>query len=137
MAESMPEADQQPHQDEVTLHLSPPPSMNRIWQRGRGGKVFRSRAYTTWLRQSHLLAGRPGSVKGRVLIRIKIGGGKGWRKGRDIDNIQKPAIDFLVQAGVIEDDNWEIVRRVTVSYYDPPDPKTKAFIKITVRRLPD
>lgn len=136
MAESLPVPAPNNALDQVVITLGPPPSVNRIWQRGRGGKVFRSRAYTTWLRQSHLMSGRPGHVPGRVIIRVKIYGGKGWRKGRDIDNLQKPAIDFLVHCGVIEDDNWGIVRRVTVSYHDPDNPRDKAFIRVTVRRIP-
>ena len=119
----------------MILHLSPPPSTNRIWQRGRGGQVFRSKAYTTWLRRSHIVAGRPGKVDGRVMIRVKIIGGKGWRKGRDVDNIQKPLLDFLVHCGVIEDDNWEIVRRVTVFYCDPVKPKDDSKIIVTVRKV--
>lgn len=136
MADLILTAHEQPSLGQVTLNLSPPPSVNRIWQRGRKGKVYRSKAYTDWLRHSHLMAGRPGRVDGRVLIRIRITGGKGWRRGRDVDNIQKPAIDFLVHCGVIADDNWEIVRRVTVYYCDPVNAKEKASIRVTVRRLP-
>lgn len=121
--------------DRVTITLSPPPSVNRIWQRGRGGKVFRSRAYITWLRMSHLMAGNPGQIQGQVVIRIKIIGGRGWRKGRDIDNIHKPSIDFLVHSRIIEDDNWEIVRRVTISYHDNTDRKARSYIEIQVRRI--
>jgi len=131
----LPSSQHESRQGRVLLTLSPPPSVNRIWQRGRGGKVFRSRAYTAWLRKSHLMAGQPGCLVGRVAIRITIFGGVGWRVGRDIDNIHKPAIDFLVHSGVIPDDNWHIVRRVTISYCDGKHKKDRAYIRIHVRSI--
>jgi len=121
-------------QGRVLLTLGPPPSVNRIWQRGRGGGVFRSRAYSTWLRASHLLCGQAGAILGSVVIRISIHGGKGWRQGRDIDNAAKPIIDFLVHSGVIMDDNYEVVRRVSISYYSPASAKDKAYVRVSVRR---
>lgn len=122
------------HQGRVSITLRPPPSVNRIWQRGRGGGVFRSRAYSTWLRASHLLCGRSDTVLGPVIVRIKIHGGRGWRQGRDIDNIAKPVIDFLVHSGVIFDDNYEIVRRISISYFPPRNPNDKAYVEVSVRR---
>lgn len=71
---------------------------------------------------------------GPVIVRIKIHGGRGWRQGRDIDNIAKPVIDFLVHSGVIFDDNYEIVRRISISYFPPRNPKDKAYVEVSVRR---
>ena len=40
------------------------------------------------------------------------------RKNADIDNRIKPVVDFLVFAGVIEDDKSEHVRRVSAEWAD-------------------
>jgi Holliday junction resolvase RusA-like endonuclease len=62
-------------------------------------------------------------------------GGKGWRKGRDIDNVLKPILDFLVHAGLIPDDNHEIVQRITITYSDPPKARDKAFLRVRIHAI--
>ena len=134
MTQPAPGPDQTPLA-KVVFNLEPPPSINHIWQRGSRGKVFRSRNYLTWLRISHLMVGRPGSFAGPVAIRLWMIGGKGWRRGRDIDNVLKPILDFLVHAGLIPDDNHDIVQRITITYSDPPKAKDKAFLRVRIHGI--
>jgi len=117
----------------VLLRVSPPPSVNHIWNRGRGGKVYRSRAYQTWITRSLFSTGRKvRMVGGPVCVEIRIWGGKGWRKGRDIDNVLKPLMDYLQHIGAIEDDCSDIVKTITVSFNSPEKPSDKAYIDLAV-----
>lgn len=118
----------------LLLRLSPPPSVNHIWNRGRGGKVYRSRSYQTWIQRNlfhvgHKLALQPGPVH----VSIHIHGGKGWRKGRDIDNVLKPLMDFLQHIGVIEDDCAEVVASIYVRYHYPKKPADHSWVDVVVQ----
>lgn len=118
---------------QLLLRLSPPPSVNHIWNRGKGGKVYRSRAYQTWIARNLFHAGRKvRQVPGPVSVEILIWGGKGWRKGRDIDNCLKPLMDFLQHIGAIEDDCSDVVTEIVVKYKSPLKPSDKSYIDLTV-----
>lgn len=52
------------------------------------------------------------------------------RRRRDSDNQTSSVLDTLVDAGVLEDDSWRIVRRITVDNY--LDPQKKGRCEITV-----
>ena len=120
----------------VLLRLSPPPSVNHIWNRGRGGKVYRSRAYQTWIVRNMFTTGRKvRQVPGPVSVEIHIWGGKGWRRGRDIDNVLKPLMDYLQHIEAIEDDCSDIVQSITVKFYNPQKPSDKSYIDMTVRTI--
>lgn len=121
---------------ELLLRLSPPPSVNHIWNRGRGGKVYRSRAYQTWILRNLFHTGRKvRTIPGPVGVVINIWGGKGWRKGRDIDNVLKPLMDFLQHVEAINNDCSEVVQSIMVRFYQPEKPSDKSFVDVVVFRL--
>lgn len=117
----------------LLLRVSPPPSVNHIWNRGRGGRVYRSRSYQTWITRNLFHTGhRVRMVPGPVHVSIRIYGGKGWRKGRDIDNVLKPLMDFLQHIGAITDDCAEVVTSIAVGYFIPHKPSDKSYIDLVV-----
>jgi Holliday junction resolvase RusA-like endonuclease len=116
------------------LRLSPPPSVNHIWNRGRGGKVYRSRSYQTWITRNLFHTGRQvRQVDGPVHVSVTINGGKGWRKGRDIDNVLKPLMDFLQHIGAITDDCAEVVNSIYIRFTPPGKPADKSYVDVVVQ----
>jgi Holliday junction resolvase RusA-like endonuclease len=67
-----------------------------------------------------------------VSISITVRSGTGWRRDRDIDNIVKPTLDWLVRWCVIADDNCGIVRHIEVSY--DMMPISAACVQIVISR---
>ena len=57
-----------------------------------------------------------GSVQQPVAVKVGIVSGKGWRKGRDLDNILKPVLDALVASSVIEDDSTSHVVSINMEF---------------------
>lgn len=118
----------------LLLRLSPPPSVNHIFHRGKRGNVYRSRSYQTWIQRNlfhvgHRLPKQPGPVH----VSIHIHGGKGWRKGRDIDNVLKPLMDFLQHVEVIEDDCAEVVNSIYVRFHPPKKPSEQSWVDVVVQ----
>lgn len=119
---------------QLLLRLTPPPSVNHIWSRGRGGKVYRSKTYQTWIIRNLFQSGRKvPTMSGPCHVSVTIHGGKGWRKGRDIDNILKPLMDFLQHIGAITDDCAEVVTSIYVRFEQPKKPADKSFVDVVVQ----
>lgn len=95
----------------VVVHLPFPISVNGAFKRHNGGhlsesyKRWRDRAFTMLLQQ------KPKPVKGRVSVLMEVC--PPTKIKRDIDNLWKGPLDFLVSHGLIEDDNISIVREIT------------------------
>lgn len=121
-----------------SLTLTQPPSTNALRtafvKQGRVRQV-KSPEYNRWLIQAGKEAIPPKwSRMPPPPYEITIGVGK-CNQRRDLDNFQKPAIDFLVKAGFIEKDNLTTVHKVSaerkfgivpdgkitidIDYYDP------------------
>lgn len=101
------------------LWLPWPPTANTMFGL-HGHRRFVSRSYATWKLHAgeHLEGQKPTKFDGPVNISIAL---KNPRKARwDVDNRVKPVIDLLVTHQVIEDDNHEVVRRVTAFVGDAP-----------------
>lgn len=51
----------------------------------------------------------------------------GTRHRADLSNRCESAMDLLVDAGLIEDDNWEIIRKLTLEFggYDKNNPRVE------------
>jgi len=62
-----------------------------------------------------------------------INGGKGWRKGRDIDNVLKPLMDFLQHIGAITDDCAEVVNSIYIRFTPPGKPADKSYVDVVVQ----
>lgn len=92
---------------EITLPF--PPSVNALYGGGSGQRRFPSKAYKAWLAKAPEL---PDRMIGEVDLEYRF-----WfpdRRNRDAENYVKAVSDYLVAQGVIADDNWMIVRRMTL-----------------------
>lgn len=109
--------------------LVPPPSANKYWRKGRGGRIYRSGDADKWLQDSSVaLAQSQTPVKGHVRIRMVLREGKGVMVTSDLDNFMKATMDVLQPtqydddtkqvkrygAGLIEDDCLKFVRSLSV-----------------------
>lgn len=90
---------------QITLDLPFPPSVNRIWRRGRG-RVHRSTEYKNWLATAdmHVIANRQfpkDRINGvfRVLIRLNQDAGRA-----DGDNCIKALLDWLQSREIVRND---------------------------------
>ena len=95
----------------LTLRFPWPPSTNELWRAVRGRNI-KSEAYRKWQEVAgwELQAQRPQKLKGPVRLSI-------WltpptRRGFDLDNRCKAALDLLVAHQVIEDDDSNTVREI-------------------------
>lgn len=79
----------------------------------RTGRSFPSKQYQTWHSQSLLvLRGLPPVDAAQVEIHITFI--HGTLRRRDSDNGTSSVLDLLVDAGILPDDNWRIVRRIVI-----------------------
>lgn len=89
----------------VHIVLPFPPSVNGLYGGGSGQRRFPTKAYKAWLRSCpELHAHRlPGPV--RVTYTFV------WpdKRQRDGQNYLKAPMDYLVNEGVLVDDNWQVV----------------------------
>jgi Holliday junction resolvase RusA-like endonuclease len=90
---------------EIVIDLPAPPSVNRLWRSGRR-RVFRSRAYTDWIRlaDAELMARRQmpkkridGPFAAHITLSQKVRG--------DVDNRIKGLLDFLQSREIIRNDS--------------------------------
>jgi Holliday junction resolvase RusA-like endonuclease len=102
----------------VELQLPFPPSVNRIWRKGKYGNIYLSKKYTAWRKQADLTiieARRKGMgrVAGRFTTSIVLDKRK-RRKNTDADNRVKVVLDCLQRMLVIDDD--ALADKVTVEW---------------------
>lgn len=115
-----------------------PPSVNKIWRKSRNGGMHRSQNYARWIAETRLMLNLLEPLQdGTYAVVITIHGGIGWRSNRDIDNVPKGILDAMVLAGILPDDNCEIVQRVHVEYRPAADKKSKAFCAVRVTPYED
>lgn len=124
-----------PLRDTVSLPI--PPSANQLWCSARtsdGVKVYKSKEYSQWLEVAVMLC-RVGLSKQTqpIELRLNIVGGKGWRKGRDLDNSAKAAGDCLKHAGILIDDNTDYVRRIVIEYTPPVKKSDDAKLWVSIK----
>ena len=90
----------------VTINLLTPPSVNRIWRVGTGGRVYIDPAYNAWRRAAgwELAAQRPGKLPHgqQVAVTIRLGP---MKRTKDADNCVKALLDLLEAQGVIRNDS--------------------------------
>lgn len=102
----------------VELWLPAPPSVNNMYRSGRG-RVYRSTGYKRWQQEADLaflLAGGCRKWLGYpVSVEIDLFPGPHYRE-RDLDNICKPLLDFLVYREVLQDDSTKCIRRLTLQF---------------------
>ena len=106
------------------LDLPVPPSVNGIWRVARG-RVIKSANYRKWLVEATVAEAQQGAKpkkppEKKVKILIEVIPGKGFRPDRDLDNVPKPIMDFLVQSGYLIDDSCKFIREITVRLIEEP-----------------
>lgn len=105
----------------VTYRLPLPPTANNLFPTvvigGRARRV-KSKEYRKWLAAAAKAAKEQGlaRVPSPVAISVTIEGGPKFRRSRDLDNGFKGVVDFLKQAGAIENDNLCHVVRLVADF---------------------
>ncbi|WP_417582938.1 RusA family crossover junction endodeoxyribonuclease [Pelagibacterium sp.] len=114
----------------TTLQLPFPPSVNNLF-RNAGKRRIDTERYAAWKKEAawSIRAQRPRPVAGRVAVTIEVVAPDNRR--RDADNCNKACLDAIVAAGVIQADDFRVVREVTTRWVEDGSPCT-----VTVRSLP-
>ncbi len=103
---------------QLEIWLPAPPSVNNMYRSGRG-RVFRSTGYKRWQQEADIAFLQAGGLRPwrvyPVCVEIDLFPGPQYRS-RDLDNLVKPLLDFLVYREVLADDNTEHIRRVVVQF---------------------
>lgn len=103
-----------------------PPSVNALYGGGSGQKRFPSKKYKAWL------AICPELIPQALNQLVKIVYTFAWpdRRIRDGQNYQKATLDYLVNQGVLKDDNWNIVCGETWNHVgvDKQNPRVEVVI---------
>ena len=102
----------------ITVDWPMPPSVNKIWRRGRVNGVYLDVRYKVWRERVHKLAwvaGKHPKISGAFTADIKLDRAKA-RKGSDIDNRAKAVLDAAEAVGYVADDRS--CRRLTVEWTD-------------------
>jgi Holliday junction resolvase RusA-like endonuclease len=120
-----------------TVELPVPPSVNDIWRVAKvrsGARVTLSKTYRAWRDEAVLLCrmGLATATEYPVCVRVEIVRGKGWRAGRDADNVLKGILDSLVKSGRLADDSEDHVGRVVVEFGERRD---TACVRVTVEPI--
>ena len=114
----------------ATFRLPLPPSANRMYRVGRGGRVHKASDYTSWVREVQYACAQqaPGfRCTYRYEIKISLP-----EQHKDPDNIIKPACDALAKAGVIANDKHA---RLIIVEVQPSHPE--GVMSLSLRVLPD
>lgn len=96
----------------MRLNLPMPPSVNGLYFNVPGRGRVPSGNYQRWkdAADAALWTQKRAPIVGPVAVTVTL-----QAKGRfDLDNKVKAVLDFLVRHALIADDNWDVVRRVTV-----------------------
>lgn len=105
-----------------------PPSTNGLFFNTKHGRA-RTQAYDTWLQEAQIdyLRQRPKKVSGPVNITMEF-----QEPGRksDLDNRLKAPLDFMVSAGLIEADDYTVVRSIHAKW----EPEVEG-VRVTVASI--
>lgn len=90
-----------------------PPSLNHAFANVPGKGRVRSKAYKAWAEEAGWMikARKNGTVLGPVSVTLDICPPN--KRAMDLDNRLKPALDLLVDCGVLSDDSNKIVKAVS------------------------
>jgi crossover junction endodeoxyribonuclease RusA len=89
----------------IKLNLEYPPSVNQLWRAVPGRGVIKSKVYRIWLEKNLWII--RGQTSNKILgkFTIEFEATRPDKRRRDIDNLIKPLMDVIVQAGLVEDDS--------------------------------
>ena len=96
------------------LRLPFPPSSNMLFRSAQMGRK-KTAKYKEWIREAGfiLMQQRPHKHQGPISISIIVCPPD--KRLRDLDNLLKAPLDLLVRHGVIEDDNSQFLKSLTIS----------------------
>lgn len=103
-----------------------PISINALYGGGSNQKRFPSKKYKEWIKSCPNL--EPLNIKDRIHIEYQFI----WpdKRVRDGQNYMKAPLDFLVNQGVLADDNWSIVASESWQHLGVDKKNPKVIIKI-------
>jgi crossover junction endodeoxyribonuclease RusA len=89
----------------IRLELPLAPSTNRLWRVGKGGRMYRSPEYMSWLEEAGWMIKEQtkNQIAGPYVIHISAT--KPDKRKRDLDNLLKSTSDLLVKMKIVEDDS--------------------------------
>jgi crossover junction endodeoxyribonuclease RusA len=89
----------------IELTVEYPPSANQLWRAVPGRGVIKSKVYRDWLKINlWIISGQlKTKVTGQYVVVFEAS--RPDKRRRDIDNLIKPLMDLIVQAGAVEDDS--------------------------------
>jgi crossover junction endodeoxyribonuclease RusA len=98
----------------VSIDLPFPPSTNNLFVNKKKGGRYRSKGYEAWRAEAGwiLKSQRPEHITGVVNVTIELG--KPDNRRRDLDNLNKPILDLLVDHWVIDDDS--MIQKLTTKW---------------------
>lgn len=104
----------------IRLILPLAPSVNRLWRVGRGGRMYRSPEYTSWLEEAlwMIKSQTKQSISGPYILHLAAV--KPDKRHRDLDNLLKATSDCLQKAGVIASDHH--CRAIAAEWLDEGHP---------------
>jgi Holliday junction resolvase RusA-like endonuclease len=93
-----------------------PPSTNNLFINVRNGRI-KSQKYDTWLQEAQIdyLRQRPKRIDGPVNITMEF---REPNRRRDLDNLAKAPLDFLVGMQIISADDNSVVRKLNLAWSD-------------------
>lgn len=93
-----------------------PPSTNGLFINTGRGRA-KSQPYETWLQEAAVdyYRQRPRAISGPVHVTMEFQESK---RRRDLDNMSKAPMDFLVSSRIIEADDNSIVRKLNLAWSD-------------------
>lgn len=128
----------------IRLNLEYPPSVNQLWRAVPGRGVIKSKVYREWLEKNlWIIRGQTrDKIEGKFTIEFQAT--RPDKRRRDIDNLIKPLMDVIVQAGLVEDDSlcemlsimW-ITNGTGISATIIPLPGTEAEVLSIKAKRPD
>ena len=113
----------------MKIHLPYPVTVNRMYANLPGRGRIKTKQYRTWQKQAQdsLWGQKTDHVPGNVQVTISVK--RPDNRKRDIDNLAKGILDFLVKNKMIDDDRH--IQRLTIEWvYDGSDGAT-----IEIRRI--
>ena len=118
----------------LTICLPLPPSVNHIWRHARG-RTFLSKNYQQWIQRAQVALMcqfcKPCKWHGPLEVYIEARRGKGWdQRKRDLDNMAKPVLDFLVREGLIPADDHTVIQRVVIELGPGTSPEAEVVVSV-------
>ena len=117
-----------------SIWLPLPPSVNHIWRQARG-RTYLAKNYTRWIQRAQIAlraqVNKHWKWKGPIEVHIEARRGKGWNeRKRDLDNMAKPVLDFLVREGMIPADDHTVIKRLVIELASQTSAEAEVWVSV-------